>query len=74
MIFYFIIGAIFLLAVYAIQKNALVAEQEARIRLNQLMRSCGKEEFYALDEVKGDALDLPERLTRDPNEVRSKEE
>ena len=64
MIFYFIIGAIFLLAVYAIQKNALVAEQEARIRLNQLMRFWGKEEFYTLEEVKGNSLELPKRLTR----------
>ena len=64
MIIYFIFGSILLIAVYAIHKSELVAEQEARIRLNQLMRSWEKEEFYTLDEIKGDKLELPKRMTR----------
>jgi len=65
MIFYVILLVfVFAFALYGINQHALIAEQEARINMNQLMRYFGEEEMYSLDEIKGDQLELPDRMTR----------
>ena len=52
-----LISGVFVLGVYTVILDAMLAEQIARIRCNRMFRKLGIEPLYSLEDVKGNSID-----------------